>query len=359
MDTINKLRETFETLKVDALLISAPTNRRYVSGFTGSNGLVYLSKTRQVFITDFRYLEQAAKQCEGFEIVDQTTAGLVKTAMEMAKKDGVKYIGFESAHTNYSTFLDYQAHQEFEFVPTADVVESLRQIKTSSEIEKLKRAEAIGDLAFSHIVPLIQAEYKNGLTENDVALELERVMRKHGATGTSFDSIVAVGNKSSLCHAVPGNVTLDQGGFLVMDFGCKYEGYCSDMTRTVIIGEPNETHLKIYNTVLEAQLAALKAIKPGMKGKEVDAIARTVISEAGYGAYFGHGLGHAVGLDIHESPRFSTLEEKIIQPGMVITVEPGIYIPEFGGVRIEDMVVITETGIENLTHSTKDLIVIR
>lgn len=359
MNRVNQIIEQLDALQVEALLITNATNRRYLTGFTGSNGLVYVSKNKKILVTDFRYMEQAAAQCPGFEIVDQGTLGLTKTAMEIAKKDAISKIGFESVHTNYSTFVEYSEYKAFIFVATTNVVEELRQIKSEDEIEKLEKAEAIGDLAFAHIIPFITAEYKNGLTENDIVLEIERIMRKNGASGTSFNPIVAAGSKSSLCHAVPGAETLHAGDFVVMDFGCIYEGYCSDMTRTLVIGEATPRHHEIYNTVLQAQLAALECIKPGMKGKDVDKVARDLITEAGFGEYFGHGLGHSVGLDIHENPRFSVSEENIIKPGMVLTVEPGIYIPGFGGVRIEDMVVVTETGIRNLTHSTKELIIIR
>ena len=355
---ITKLKEQMNALQIDSMIISNSTNIRYVSGFSGSSALVYISKNKQVLITDFRYIEQATMQCPDFEIVNQGAKGLIGTAMEIAENAGDKNIGFESDHTNYSTYVSLQKYTHFNFVPTTEVVESLRQVKDEEEIQKLRKAESIGDIAFSHIIPFITMEYKNGLTETDIALEIERIMRTHGASGNSFNPIVAAGAKSSLCHAVPGRETLHEGDFVVMDFGCIYEGYCSVMTRTIMIGQPTEKHKEIYDTVLKAQQAALLAIKPGLKGKDVDAVARNIIKEAGYGDYFGHGLGHSVGLDIHENPRFSVAEERIITPGMVLTVEPGIYVPGFGGVRIEDMVVVTETGIDNLTHSPKELIII-
>ena len=355
---VQKLREQMKALSLDSILISNRSNIRYLSGFTGSSALIYLAQDKQILITDFRYIEQATLQCPEFEIVNQTTKGLIGTALEIAKNHEDQHIGFESDHTNYSTYLSLKAHDAFVFVPTKEVVENLRQIKDASEVEKLREAEKIGDLAFSHIIPFIQSEYKKGLTETDIALELERFMRMQGASGNSFNPIVAAGSKSSLCHAVPGKETLHEGDFVVMDFGCIYEGYCSDMTRTIVIGKPSQKHLEIYNTVLEAQQAALAAIKSGVKGKDIDAIARKIITDAGYGEYFGHGLGHSVGIDIHENPRFSAAEERTIEEGMVLTVEPGIYLPGFGGVRIEDMVVVTKEGIENLTHSKKELIII-
>ncbi|MEG0500744.1 MAG: Xaa-Pro peptidase family protein [Cellulosilyticaceae bacterium] len=355
---LEHLQNKLEELKIDAMLIGNGANRQYISGFTGSSAMLYISKKTAAIITDFRYIEQATNQCNGFEVVNQGTDGIIKTAMMLVKADNAKYIGFESAHTNYSTFKQLSEYTEFTFVPTENIVEAFRQIKDESELAKLRKAESIGDLAFAKIISLIQSEYKKGLTENDVALELERTMRQNGASGTSFNSIVAAGAKSSLCHAVPGNETLQAGGFVVMDFGCIYEGYCSDMTRTIFVGEPTAKHHEIYNAVLKAQLAALKAIKPGMMGREVDKVARDIITEAGYGEYFGHGLGHSAGLEIHENPRFSMAEEQIIRPGMVVTVEPGIYVPGFGGVRIEDMIVVTETGIENFTKSPKELIIV-
>lgn len=356
---IEKLREKLQALNIEAILIGSSANITYLSGFKGSNGLIYISSDSQKLITDFRYLEQAAKQSPDFEIVDQTNIGLIKTAMQIASAENVKHIGFESAHTNYSTYKLFKEFEGVTFVDTEGVVESLRRLKDAEEIEKLRKAESIGDIAFAKIVPFLTQEYKNGLTETQVALELERIMRTHGASATSFSSIVATGAKSSLCHAVPGEETFSEGDFVVMDFGCVYEGYCSDMTRTVVIGEATVKHLEIYETVLKAQKAALAAIKPGMVCKEIDRIARDIITQAGYGEYFGHGLGHSVGLEIHENPRFSMLDETVLEPGMVLTVEPGIYVPGFGGVRIEDMVVVTEDGIDNLTSSPKQLITIK
>lgn len=356
---IQQLRELIKNEKLDAILIGSEANRRYLSGFTGSNAMLYISLNQTILVTDFRYLEQVAKEAPDFICVDQGQKGLLATTVACAQEEGIKRIGFEAQHVSYSQYLELSQHTAFEWVPTTKIVEGLRQIKDEEEIEKLRKAEAIGDLAFKEVIPFIKANWEKGLTENEIALHLEQSMRRHGASGLSFSSIVATGAKSSLPHAQPGEEKLQKGDFVVMDFGCIYEGYCSDMTRTIVIGEASKKHLEIYETVLRAQKAALEGIRPGMKGASVDAIARDIIKEAGYGAYFGHGLGHAVGLEIHENPRFSMLEQTEIKPGMVLTVEPGIYLPGFGGVRIEDMVVITEEGIDNLTHSPKDLIIIQ
>ncbi len=344
---------------LDAIIITDPSNRRYLSYFTGSAGVLYISPTRQVLLTDFRYIEQANKQCPDYEILNHQGKGLLVLLKELMDKDQVKAVGIES---NILTFAQHEEYKkalgDIAIKGTIDMVEDLRQIKDKEEIESLKRAETIGDIAFTNIIKFIREHYKNGVSENDIALELEVNMRKNGAVGTSFSSIVAAGAKSSLPHAVPEDVILKEGDFVVMDFGCVYNGYCSDMTRTILVGEPTPQHLEIYNTVLLANKEALEAIRPGKTGKEIDAIARNIIAEAGYGDYFGHGLGHSVGLDIHENPRLSMADETKLEAGMVVTVEPGIYIPNFGGVRIEDLVVVTEDGIENLTYSPKELIII-
>ena len=228
----------------------------------------------------------------------------------------------------------------------------LRQVKTREEQEILRQAEAIGDRAYAKVLPHLRP----GISEKQVAAWLEFYMKEEGAEGFSFDTIAASGEHSAMPHAVPTDKVLAEGDFLTMDFGCLYRGYCSDMTRTVVIGQASDKQREIYETVLRAQETALQGIRPGMTGKEIDALARDVIVDAGYGECFGHALGHSVGLEIHECPNFSTKEKTVIQPGMVITVEPGIYVEGIGGVRIEDVVIITEDGCENITHSPKQLL---
>ena len=357
---VQKLQTYMKENGLDAMLVGSEANRMYLSGFTGSNAMLLITLDEMpIIVTDFRYIEQVGKQCPDFKCIDQAQKGALGTVFEEAKNMQLKKIGFEAEHTSFSTYEVLQKAEGIEWVPTKNVVERFRQIKEEAELEKLAKAESIGDLAFKAIIPFIEKRWKEGLTENEVALEIERVMRQNGATGTSFNTIVASGAKSSLPHAVPGDEPLKKGDFVVMDFGCIYEGYCSDMTRTVVIGEASEKHKEIYETVLEAQRRALEGAKAGLKGKEVDALARDYIASKGYGDYFGHGLGHSVGIEIHENPRFSMAEEQVIEEGMVITVEPGIYLPGFGGVRIEDMVAITKEGIKNFTHSPKELIIIK
>ncbi|MBQ1274530.1 MAG: aminopeptidase P family protein [Cellulosilyticum sp.] len=356
---VKKLQNYMLEHKLDGFIIGSEANRMYLSGFTGSNAMLLITlEDTPIIATDFRYLEQVANQCPDFKCIDQKQKSALGAVLEYAKEKDLKQIGFEADHVSYSTYEVLKGAEETTWIPTKNVVEKFRQIKEEGELEKLAKAESIGDLAFKAIVPFIQKHWKDGLTENEVALEIERVMRQNGATGTSFNTIVASGAKSSLPHAVPGDEPLKKGDFVVMDFGCIYEGYCSDMTRTVVIGEASEKHKEIYETVLAAQKAALEGIRPGLKGKEIDAMARDYITKAGYGEYFGHGLGHSVGIEIHENPRFSMMEEQVIEEGMVITVEPGIYVPGFGGVRIEDMIVVTKEGLKNFTHSPKELIII-
>ena len=237
-------------------------------------------------------------------------------------------------------------------VPLGGSVNELRCIKTQEELENIRKAEEIGDRAFEFILGVI----KPGMTELEVAAELEYHMKRNGAWKTSFDTIVASGFNSSMPHAVPGMKKIEKGDFITMDFGCVYNGYCSDMTRTVVAGRADDRQKKIYYTVLEAQKIALDRIRAGLKGKEIDKAARDYIDAAGYKGCFGHGLGHSVGLYIHEEPRLSVTGETVLQENMIETVEPGIYIPGYGGVRIEDLVVVTKTGHVNFTHSDKKLI---
>ncbi|WP_058485248.1 M24 family metallopeptidase [Defluviitalea phaphyphila] len=351
-ERLKKIKDQFEDLKIDAILIQNPINRKYISGFTGSSGILYISKNSSILFTDFRYIEQATKQAPDFKIINYMSKGLYEEINELIKKENIKILGFEGEHVSFSQYKQYTDKLNTSIIPIYNVVEKLRMIKNDIEINYIKEAAKIADKAFNHILSFL----KPGITEKEIALELEYFMKKNGASDLSFSTIVASGAFSSLPHAVPRDKKLENGDFVVMDFGCIYKEYCSDMTRTVVIGKASDKHKKIYETVLTAQMLSLDGIRPFKQGKEIDKIARDYISSKGYGEYFGHGLGHAVGMEVHESPRFSINEEELIKPGMVMTVEPGIYIPEFGGVRIEDLVVITQEGIDNLTTSPKELI---
>ena len=337
---------------LDAILITDPYNLRYYTGFTGGEGVAAVTKDRYVLITDSRYTEAAGKESD-FEVIeynsdnpiDKILNGIICCALGVI-------IGFEDKSIKYSEYTKYNNVLKGELVPLGDALLIPRQIKSSDEIEMLRQAEHIGDMAFKDILDIL----KPGMTELEVAAELEYSMKRHGANGLSFDTIAASGVNSSMPHAIPTEKKLAKGDFLTMDFGCIYRGYCSDMTRTVCIGKASEEQKKIYYIVLEAQLKVLENVKPGMICKDVDAIARQHIRESGYGSYFGHGLGHSVGLYIHEQPAFNTRDESVLKPGMVITDEPGIYLPGKFGVRIEDMILITETGYDNLACSPKELI---
>ncbi|REK55574.1 M24 family metallopeptidase [Parageobacillus thermoglucosidasius] len=353
MGKLEKLRALFAEYDIDGMLVTNPYNRRYITGFTGTAGVAVISQDKAVFITDFRYIEQASKQVQGFEIVKHTGPIVEEVAKQVARLH-IQKLGFEQEDVSYATFKAYEQAVNAELVPTSLVVEKLRLIKSESEIKILKEAAAIADAAFEHILSFIRP----GVKEIEVANELEFFMRKQGATSSSFDTIVASGYRSALPHGVATDKVIEKGELVTLDFGAYYNGYCSDITRTVAVGEISDELKTIYNIVLEAQLRGMKGIKPGMTGKEADALTRDYITEKGYGDYFGHSTGHGIGLEIHEGPTLSARSDIVLAPGMVVTVEPGIYIPGLGGVRIEDDTVVTENGNEALTHSPKELIIL-
>lgn len=349
---VNKIREALPQ-DVDGILVSQPENRRWATGFTGSSGLAIIGRQGDpVFITDFRYTEQAGLQCPGYEIVQQGDR-LVEDVNAVVQRLGIKRLGFEK---DFVTVGNYQKLAEglsgIELVGLDDTIIELRAVKDLEEIELLAQAEAIGDKAFAHILDFLRP----GLTERQVAIELERHMQDLGASCTSFETIVASGPRSAMPHGVASERVIGKNEFVKLDFGCVYKGYCSDMTRTVVVGKADGKQREIYHIVLEAQMAALAGIKAGITGVEANALARDVIVAKGYGDNFGHGLGHGVGLAIHELPRASRLSDNVLQPNSIVTVEPGIYLPGWGGVRIEDMVVVQEDGVRNLTSSPKELI---
>lgn len=350
---MERVQKIIDAAGADALFITDPHNFGYISGFRGE-GMLYISRTRHVLITDSRYTEAAARQSD-FEIIEEKTSHRrAEILRECLLADGIDRVGYEDTSMTCSVFsrLSNDLSEVKEWLPLGNRVDALRQVKTQEELESLAKAEAVGDAAFSDILKMIRP----GMTELEVAAELEYSMKKHGAQGLSFDTIIASGLNSSMPHAVPGSRRLEKGDFVTMDFGCVIDGYCSDMTRTIVLGRADEKQKEIYSTVLRAQTEALAALKAGVRGSEADAVARTIIREAGYGDCFGHGLGHSVGLYIHEEPRLSPTDETVLEENMVVTVEPGIYVPGFGGVRIEDMVAVTADGHRNLAHSPKELI---
>ncbi len=351
---------------IDALVVSHLENVRYLTGFSGSSGLVVLTKTEAIFYTDGRYAQQAAREVPGFErIVLPPGNPLLIAAGEWLRDNhgtGIDCIGFEADHIPYSAYLtleqtldpDDRAQQMT--VPRSGDVEAIRAIKDKDEVLKIKAACLLADTCFEHLCGFI----KPGMTEARVAWELESFFRTHGAQKLSFDPIVGSGANSALIHGRASERVIGASGgpeFVLMDFGCVLDGYCSDITRTVVIGgEPTEKMRHIYDSVLAAQLAALAAIKPGIEGKSIDALAREQLKAAGYGE-MPHGLGHGLGRVVHDQPlpAFSPKAMITTAAGMVVTVEPGVYIEGFGGVRIEDDVLITESGCERLTLSSKEL----
>ena len=353
MTKLDRLRNKFDELNVDGMLITNQFNRKYLSGFTGSTGVVLISKGDSKFITDFRYIEQATAQCVGFEIVKQTIP-YNELVNEECKKMGIKRLAFEQDNLTYATFKAYESKFEGELIPVSGLVEEQRKVKTADEIAIIQTAADIADATFKYILDFI----KPGLTELEVSNEMEFFMRKAGATSSSFEIIVASGWRSALPHGVASSKVIEKGDMVTLDFGAMYNHYVSDMTRTVAVGDPGEKLKEIYAIVLEAQENGNVHIRPGISGIEADALARDIITAKGYGDYFGHGLGHSIGLEVHEGPNLSFRSPEILVPGNVVTNEPGIYIPELGGVRIEDDLVITEIGNYPLTISTKELIIL-
>lgn len=352
---LERWREVQKETGADAVLAASPANIRYLSGFAGTESYLYLSEKHQVILTDSRYTLQAKEESGGMEVrTIEGKRGYGQLLKKLLEEDGVGKLGFEDGTMLYRTVLKLQEEAGLDseqWIPLGEALSMLRVRKSPEEIELLARAEQIGDAAFSYILERLQP----GVTELEIAAQIEYFMRTQGAEDKSFDTIAAFGLHSAMPHAVPTGKKLEIGDFVTLDFGCKYQGYCSDMTRTVVMGKASERQKEIYRVVLEAQQAVLAKLQAGMTGREADAIARNIITQAGYGSYFGHGLGHSVGLEIHERPALSPRDETVLEPGMIVTVEPGIYVPGTGGVRIEDMVAVTEEGCRNLTFSPKEL----
>lgn len=356
MRRVEKARELFGTFDIDALLVTSSSNRFYLSGFKGSSGVLLITKEDAILVTDFRYKTQAAEQAEGYRVV-MHTAPIPEEIAKLTKELSIGKLGFEQDNVTYTTYRTYENQlntDETELVPVTGLIEKLRLIKDESEIKIVKDAASIADAAFSHIIEFIRP----GLTEREVSNELEFFMRKNGATSSSFDIIVASGYRSALPHGVASDKIIETGELVTLDFGAYYKGYCSDITRTVAIGNVSDELKEIYQVVYDAQMLGMKGIRPGMTGKEADALTRDYIVSKGYGDYFGHSTGHGIGLDVHEGPALSMKSDTILEPGMLVTVEPGIYVSGLGGVRIEDDALITKDGNESLTSSTKSLLTI-
>ena len=348
---LSKLRNKMKEIGVDAVIVLDELNQHYLCEFAFTDGFLLITYDKAYIVTDFRYYEMALKYAnKSFEVL--TPSDRTDFINKALSESSCKVVGFEGGSVSYDVYRSYcEKHPHLVFENIGDTIELIRQIKTNDEIEKMQKAQDITDKAFSHILSIINRD----MTELDVAVELEYAMRKNGAGAFAFDTISVSGDASALPHGTPRNVKLREG-FLTMDFGAKYDGYCSDMTRTIVIGKADAEIKKVYNTVLSAQLAALDYLKAGADCGEADKVARDII-DAEYKGTFGHSLGHSVGLFIHESPRlYSRGFGRKLRVGEIVTVEPGIYLFGKYGCRIEDMVAITDQGIHNFTHSTKELI---
>ncbi len=339
---------------VDVMLVTNLVNVRYLTGYSGSNGLALIGPRTRTFITDFRYVEQAAVEVHAsFERVRASQD--LHDAIEDALPAAELRLGFEDTHLTVRQHrrLRELLPKRIELVGVSGIVERIRAVKEPAEIERIKAATALADASFQRLI----RDPVEGRTERELAIALEHDMRRRGAHRPSFETIVAAGPHGALPHAQPRDVEIRRGDLVVIDWGAELDGYCSDCTRTVAVGEPGDEARSVYELVLEAQLAGLGAVKAGADGRAVDAVARDLIDSGGHGDHYGHGLGHGVGAEVHEAPRLSQRSEDVLQAGNVVTVEPGIYLPGRFGIRIEDLVVVSEGGCEILTGVTKRLIV--
>jgi Xaa-Pro aminopeptidase len=364
---LRALRAQIEAKKLDALLVTSLNNVRYLTGYSGSNGIAVVSRRGAHFLTDFRYKTQAQKEVKDYRIRIAARQLLPELKNLPPLRPGAR-VGFEAVNLSVKVLATLKKLlPQVKLVATEGLVESVSVRKDEEEIRKLRRAATIADAAFEHVLKFI----KPGVRELDIASEIDYFMKKSGlrvpalesvppfdshAVMPSFETIVASGVRSAMPHGVASAKKIKKGEFVTMDFGGQYQGYSSDLTRTVVVGKATPKQKKIYNLVLEAQLAALSNAKGGMKAKDLDKVARDVISSAGYGKSFGHGLGHGLGLLVHDSPAVSPASEATLLPGMVITIEPGIYLQGWGGVRIEDDIVITAEGCRLLTKANKELV---
>lgn len=354
MIRVEKLRSAMKKEKIDGFLVTSPYNLRYLTNFTGTTGLAVITLDKAYFVTDFRYTEQAAKQAQGYEIV-KNVGPIFDEVAKLCEKEEIQSLGFEEAFISFAQYGQLEdLLEETALIPISGMIEELREIKDENEVKIVRKACEIADRGIEHIWNTI----KPGMTEIEVANQLDFYMRSLGATSVSFDTIVASGLRSAMPHGVASEKIIEKGELITIDFGCYYDGYVSDETRTFAIGDPGQKLKDIYQIVLEANLKVIEEAKPGMSGIELDTIARDHIASFGYGEAFGHSTGHGIGLEIHEGPNVSFRAEKRFVPGNIITDEPGIYLPGIGGVRIEDDLLVTSTGNEVLTKATKEFMIL-
>jgi len=354
MNHLDRIANALDKYELDAMLLTSDPNCFYATYFHGE-GVTLVTKSGSFYFTDSRYIEAAENQIKGATIgMTERSKPFVDWINETLDKTGAKKVGFEEDYMSVASFQAYEKALHCDLIPAGQLMHELRGVKDEEEIRRLTGAQRISERALADLLK----EIKVGQTEQEIAARLQYLMLRYGAERMSFDPIIASGPNGSMPHAVPGERKIQNGDFITMDFGCVYQGYCSDMTRTIAVGEISEEQRKIYNIVLEAQLAGIAAAKAGATGAEVDGAARKVIADYGYGQYFGHGFGHSVGVEIHESPNANPANDKPLPAGAVISAEPGIYIPGKFGVRIEDVIVVGEDGCTDLALADKSLIVL-
>ena len=348
-DRINSIRKSLSKSDIDTAFISSKDNIRYYSGFTGTLAFLLITENKSIIVTDSRYTVRAQEESPDYEIYQLKSGdNWIKNSTNQIKS---KVIGFEGNFVSFNMLnqLKERANKDLIWKDYSEQISKERVIKSKSEVEKIEAAISISDRAFN----AVSKEIEVGMTEKEIAWEIEKEMRILGAESISFDTIVATGLNGSKPHHSPTNKQISNGEAITIDMGAKLNGYCSDLTRTIFIGKPDEKFKKIYNIVLRSQLISIETAKDGMTGEEIDKISRDIISEEGFGEYFGHSLGHGVGLEIHENPGVGPNSKNEITPGMVYTIEPGIYIDGWGGIRIEDMVLMTDNGNKLLSHAEK------
>ncbi|WP_436859920.1 M24 family metallopeptidase [Staphylococcus caeli] len=352
MTRIEKLNDALKAKHLDAIVVLTDFNRRYLSGFTGTSGALIITKTHNLLITDFRYIEQATAQAPKFKIIKQQ-GNLIEAVKQELEQLKVQNVGFEGNLVSYDTYLQL-SKSYISLISISGLIEKIREVKDEDEIALIQKAAEIVDETFEYILTVAKA----GMTELQLKAKLESKMLELGAEGTSFDTIVASGVRGALPHGVASDKVIQTGELITLDYGAYYKGYSSDITRTFAIGEPEPKLKEIYNIVLEANQKAIAAAKKGITGKALDAIAREYITEKGYGEAFGHSLGHGIGLNVHEGPNLSKNSDTELEVNNCVTIEPGIYLDGLGGVRIEDDILIKENSCERFTKSPKNLIIL-
>ena len=352
-ERVAAIREIVADSEIDGIMITNSENRRYLSGFIGSAGMLLITPSEAKLATDFRYTEQAAIQAPGFDVI-RMQGRAAEWYPELLADLGVTKLGFEADEMTVASLKTFTetidaSDVETEFVPTTGHTVKLRAVKDADELKMLQRVIDVGDAAFEETA----AKMRPGMTENEVAWEFEKSIRERGAESLSFPTIVASGPNAARPHHQTGDRAIQECETIVFDCGAQLEGYCSDLTRTVVLGTPDDEIVRVYNLVLAAQEAAIDRVKPGMTGEEADGVAREVISDAGHGDDFGHSMGHGLGLEVHEEPHVGPRADNVLEVGMPFTIEPGVYIQGWGGVRIEDVVVMESDGVRLLSHAAK------